>query len=406
MNKYSYLSQNEIESILKSSPNDKFAWKEMGMIFFSQNKFNKAISNFELALKIDPEYIDARANIGIVKIMQNKYDEAIEQFNIIININPNYIGLHYSRAEIKYTMSDMKGAIEDCEREIQNDEKSIQSYRLLGFAHLSLGNYIEALKNFLVLLRYYRNSNPKDCLFVGECYYHLKDFENAKLYFQKAFDLIPPDEKSGLRNYLGALVYESKLGSTFGKVTFEQLTNNISSYMDQQTFNRIQVQSKILDKPTVNLKPYYPLNSSNVQALLDTVFPSATRSDVEELVVKIKNAQLELDELEKCSLKLVTISTSYWFIDFMSKSKPTQSNLLQYAIEAFIDVAWDLSEKNEERMNIITKIKSEYGIIDNDVLGMFTSTYGEVEKSWHDSPFYDDNLDDNEQSADFWDDVL
>lgn len=65
-----------------------------------------------------------------------------------------------------------------------------ETYFLLGEAHRKSGNFGEAIKIYTSALSHYgQNINLLNAL--GECYWQLKDFKNAKLYWSKSLDMNP-----------------------------------------------------------------------------------------------------------------------------------------------------------------------------------------------------------------------
>lgn len=185
----------------------------------------------------------------------------------------------------------------------------------------------------------------------------------------------------------------------------------------------MKIQNKIL-------KPQYEVELSevNIKALLEYYFPFLEMGDFDRLYQHIKVNNFTFDDLEFWAESILpNLKIIFSELD----NNPTQTNLMEYAIETMFDIDWDSLEKSEERKVIIEKLTEEIGLnaseykeskyftieeVYEDYYRVF-EWYGDPddmlheammgdEISWTSSPYYDDQLDTSEQSAAFWDDVL
>jgi len=187
-------------------------------------------------------------------------------------------------------------------------------------------------------------------------------------------------------------------------------------------------------------RPLYSVTEENLIQLLDYYFPNLKRGDIDSFLTSIKRTKIKLNELEYYAEQIYPHLYSIW--NMLGKI-PTQINILDYALESFVDYNWDNSEKEFARKKIIEKIRENkntvpkyehfkeyhsihdisYYIIEeafydysycyeqeNDEVGWAESSYydewEEEEPSWRESKYYNDMADWNDQSGEFWDDVL
>ena len=59
-------------------------------------EYNQAISVYEKAIELNPEYYEAYNNLGTALKDQGKLDEAIDAYNKAISINPDYAEAYYN----------------------------------------------------------------------------------------------------------------------------------------------------------------------------------------------------------------------------------------------------------------------------------------------------------------------
>lgn len=69
-------------------PTPQFAYFNLARIYERQGKIDEAIEQYELALDIRPEYVDAHYNLGLLYLQQGRTDRAIEQFSAATRLSP------------------------------------------------------------------------------------------------------------------------------------------------------------------------------------------------------------------------------------------------------------------------------------------------------------------------------
>ena len=71
-------AENEINKLIINFPNSSILFNVLGAVFAEQNKFEKAIKNYDKAIKIDSSYAEAYSNLGIALYKSNKIEDAIK----------------------------------------------------------------------------------------------------------------------------------------------------------------------------------------------------------------------------------------------------------------------------------------------------------------------------------------
>jgi tetratricopeptide (TPR) repeat protein len=89
---------------LKFKPNFPLVYSNMGIIFFERGELEKAKESYEKAVQYDPRMIDALRNLGAVHAMQKNFPEAIKWFSQALQYAPDdptinfYLGSAYRDA--------------------------------------------------------------------------------------------------------------------------------------------------------------------------------------------------------------------------------------------------------------------------------------------------------------------
>jgi tetratricopeptide (TPR) repeat protein len=115
-----------------------------------------AISDYNQAIRINPNYADAYYNRGLAKSQSGDKQGAISDYNQAIRINPNDATTYYNRGVAKSALGDNKGAISDYNQVIRINPNDADAYNNRGNAKSALGDRQAKMKPFLTFSFYWR----------------------------------------------------------------------------------------------------------------------------------------------------------------------------------------------------------------------------------------------------------
>ncbi len=110
---------------------------KLGLVFLQKNLYTEALSQFNLALEIDPGFSDVFANLGKTYLMNDSFDDAIETLKKGVQQAPhfadvqNYLGIAYLYKEM------FEQAVSHLEEAINLNSNYIGAYYHLGVALLA-----------------------------------------------------------------------------------------------------------------------------------------------------------------------------------------------------------------------------------------------------------------------------
>jgi len=105
-----------------------------------ERDYQKAIDNFNEAIKLDPLYATAYGNRGIVYSKLGEYQKAIEDYNKAIEIYPNYTKAYFNRGSTYVKLEDYQQALKDYNKAIALNPEDPYIYVLRAFIYSHLGD--------------------------------------------------------------------------------------------------------------------------------------------------------------------------------------------------------------------------------------------------------------------------
>ncbi|HMC02031.1 MAG TPA: tetratricopeptide repeat protein, partial [Flavobacteriaceae bacterium] len=223
---------------------------------FNLQDFYGAKEDYEEALKLEPEFIDARFNLASAKYYLNDFKGSILDLTKIIEVAPNHSSVYLQRAdaflaieEPLFALKDLTLAIlvnpsaeiyfrrglvylsinyyrnakNDFYSSINIDPNNTPVYFYRGTSYLLLGKYKKALSDFSEPLKYY-SLDYEALLGLALTYYKMNDMENAKINFDKAIRIIDPKNINDINIELFSETYWYKEQLFFFRDNFEGLS--------------------------------------------------------------------------------------------------------------------------------------------------------------------------------------
>ncbi len=162
----------------------------LGTAFLQQGKINEAISHFQKALQINPDYADAHYNLGNALLQKGDVDEAIAQYQRALQIHPDYVEASYNLGNALLQKGDAEAAVAQYQRVLQFNPDNADAQNNLGSALLRKGNVDEAIAHFRRALQ----ANPDDtqaCINLGNTLLQKGDVNGAIIQYQRALQINP-----------------------------------------------------------------------------------------------------------------------------------------------------------------------------------------------------------------------
>jgi tetratricopeptide (TPR) repeat protein len=102
-------------------------------------EFEKAAEQYEKALELDPQYVDAMTNLGVAYYNLGQLDRAIEQYTKAIEIAPNDADIRSNLAAAHVQKHQSSGDPTELDKALEQYEKATELNPDLAEAHFGLG---------------------------------------------------------------------------------------------------------------------------------------------------------------------------------------------------------------------------------------------------------------------------
>jgi tetratricopeptide (TPR) repeat protein len=192
------LSKEYSEKAKAIGPDLKGTFVTEGNNLYGNSKYGDAITAYDKAIFLDPNYSIAYFNKGLALYILGDYEKAVANLDTAILFQADYINAFFYRGLCLYYIHDYNSAILDFDKVVALKPDFIEAHYNKGLAWFELKEYDKAIADFSGTMgldeNYYLAYNNR-----GRAYYAKNDFENAASDFTKAISL-KPDYKDAYLN--------------------------------------------------------------------------------------------------------------------------------------------------------------------------------------------------------------
>jgi tetratricopeptide (TPR) repeat protein len=189
---------SDCDEAIKVDPAYPAAYVNRGNAYEDLQDFNHALEDFNTAIRLDPKSVWAYTTRGNSYRNEGDIDHAFADFDEAIRIDPNYAIARYDRGRVYVSKGDFEHALADFDESIRLDPNYATAYFYRGYAFYIFGNNAQAIADFSKSIRL--DPNASSSYFNrGVAYFliglHLAD---AEADLKKATQLDPRDAYAAL----------------------------------------------------------------------------------------------------------------------------------------------------------------------------------------------------------------
>ncbi|MBW4498707.1 MAG: tetratricopeptide repeat protein [Scytonema hyalinum WJT4-NPBG1] len=201
------LALSDFNNALAINPQYTYAYNNRGNIYKEQKKWELALSDFNNVIAINPQYADAYVNRGNLYKKLQKWDLALSDYNKALTINFLHAGAFFNRGILYHDQKKWDLALSDYNRAIAINPQ-------YSFAYNNRGNLYKEQKKWDLALSDYNNAIAINPQYVkaynnrGVLYANQKKWDLALSDYNNAITINPQYSDAYINR--GILYYEQK----------------------------------------------------------------------------------------------------------------------------------------------------------------------------------------------------
>lgn len=125
-----------------------YAYYNRGSSYYLKGEFDKAITDYDEAIRLRPDFVNAYYARGLAHGRKNQPDQAIADYDAAIRLKPDYAEAHYDRGFVYAYLGQYKIAIADFDRAILLQPDFVLAYASRGDAYRGIGLYDKAIVDY------------------------------------------------------------------------------------------------------------------------------------------------------------------------------------------------------------------------------------------------------------------
>ena len=138
----------EFEEAIRIDPQNAKAFLGRGMVWYQKKEYDRAMADYDAAITINPQYASAFDNRGRVWLDRGAFDRAIDDFDSAIRIDPQNAWAFGNRGVARIKKGQLELGIGDLTRAIELDPKFARAYVTRGDAKRRTGDPVGAIADY------------------------------------------------------------------------------------------------------------------------------------------------------------------------------------------------------------------------------------------------------------------
>lgn len=134
---------------VQKNPTSAYAWYNLGVDLFVRQQHDEALTCFQKAADLKPDYAKARWALGLSLIRINEYDAAEEHYRASIAADPGFAKAYLGLGVLLYRKKDVSGALKELATATRLKPDYVEAWYNLGTILLQTGKNLTEAEEFL-----------------------------------------------------------------------------------------------------------------------------------------------------------------------------------------------------------------------------------------------------------------
>jgi len=368
------------DKAINLDPNYAYAWNNKGFSLNELKKYEEAITCFDKAINLDPNYAYAWNGKGNSLYELKKYEEAITCFDKAINLNPNHAYAWNGKGNSLYELKKYEEAITCFDKAINldpNHEKYIEIVINKALAYSYLNNYNKAIFLLDQALTI-DNSNSKIYMNKAKIFGKASNLIDA---FASLNLIIEMDSKNlEAHEYRGDLYFEledyekalddyklvleiekfndkviDKLLNTKEKIKIINKENEENSFSDEESFN--QDQDIFNDKNRNEINSYKLHDNTLNLNTKEITFLNSSKLEITNCLKNFSKMKSNLNTMEKSIFLEPEDKKKVEFIKNEMRNLEEENTCINTMISISISTNKDIKKTEKKIKGFVKKVR-------------------------------------------------
>jgi tetratricopeptide (TPR) repeat protein len=133
---------------IRLNPGHADAFANRGAAYARKRDYDRAIQDYDEAIRLNPRHADAFSNRGVVYARKKDYERAIQDYDDAIRLKPDHIGALYARGNAYRRRGDYDQAVRNYDQVVRLNPRHAQAYSNRGIAYASQGHDDLAIQDY------------------------------------------------------------------------------------------------------------------------------------------------------------------------------------------------------------------------------------------------------------------
>lgn len=139
--------------VVKKVPKNSRPYNDIGNVFYVKGLLNDAIKQYQTAIRLKPDFLEAHYNLGMVYAEKGRFDEAVEEYKIVVRLQPNEPQYRYVLGETYDKQGRFDEAIEELKKALELNPSFTEAHYYLGTVYLKKDLKDDARTEFEMTLK-------------------------------------------------------------------------------------------------------------------------------------------------------------------------------------------------------------------------------------------------------------
>ena len=178
------------DDVVRKSPYKPRPHNNLGVAYWEQGRFDDAAKEYQTAINLKPDYVDAHYNLGKAYREQGRLDDAVREYLTAISLKADLPEPHYNLGLVYRTQGRFDDAIREYQTAIKLRPDYADAHNNLGVTYQTQGRLDDAIKEYQTAINLQPN-HAKAHHNLGTVYYNQGRLDDAIKEYKTAIKLSP-----------------------------------------------------------------------------------------------------------------------------------------------------------------------------------------------------------------------